>query len=105
VRDVKRPGGEVAKLFAKHFKLADQEKYLHQTRIAIAVGTPARVAKLLESGALKISHQTIVLLDVAHRDVKNRSLLDLPEVREELWKSVMTGAPRAALKPARYTAF
>lgn len=92
-------------LFAKHFKLVDQAKYLAKTRVAIAVGTPARVAKLLADGSLKISNQTIVLLDVGHKDVKERSLLTLPEVRDELWKSLLSGPARAALKNARFTAF
>lgn len=53
VRGVERHG-EVAKLFAKHFKLADQVKYLAKTRVAIAVGTPARVAKLLAEGTSSV---------------------------------------------------
>lgn len=105
VRHIPRPGGEVAKLFAKHFKLADQAKYLSHSRVAVAVGTPARLAKLLADGALKVSNQTVVLLDVGHRDSKNRSLLTLPEVRDELWKGLLSGAAREALKPVRYTAF
>lgn len=138
VRDVKRPGGEVAKvssvaavvppppavhahladarcpralarsqLFAKHFKLVDQVKYLAKTRVAIAVGTPARVAKLLADGALKVKQETVVLFDIGHRDSKNRTLLSLPEARDELWKSLLSGEARAALTRARvkYTAF
>ncbi|KAL1410750.1 Protein cms1 [Vanrija albida] len=107
VRDVKRPGGEVAKLFAKHFKLVDQVKYLARTRVAIAVGTPARVAKLLADGALKVKQETVVLFDIGHRDSKNRTLLSLPEARDELWKSLLSGDARAALTRARvkYAAF
>ena len=67
VRDHKGPG-EVAKLFAKHLKLAEQIKYLSKTRVSIAVGTPARVGKLLEEGAIKISKDTVLLLDVGHKD-------------------------------------
>ena len=37
-------------LFAKHFKLEDQIKHLAKTRTSIAVGTPARVGKLLAEG-------------------------------------------------------
>ena len=37
-------------LFAKHFKFEDQVKYLAKTRVSIAVGTPARVSKLLAEG-------------------------------------------------------
>jgi protein CMS1 len=45
-------GGEVAKLFAKHFKLSHHVEYLKRTKIASAVGTPGRLGKLLsEAGA------------------------------------------------------
>ncbi|ORY21419.1 U3-containing 90S pre-ribosomal complex subunit-domain containing protein [Naematelia encephala] len=87
VRDVKRTG-QVAKLFAKHFKLADQVTYLSKTNVSIAVGTPARVAKLVEQDALKITQDTIILLDASFLDSKKRTLLTLPESRTELWKSL-----------------
>ncbi|WVQ78674.1 hypothetical protein IAT38_000761 [Cryptococcus sp. DSM 104549] len=96
VRDVKGKG-EVAKLFAKHFKLADQIKYLEKTKTTIAVGTPARVGKLLAEGALNITKDTVLLLDVSHQDSKTRTILTLPEVRDELWKSVFGGSARKAL--------
>lgn len=40
-------GGEVAKLFARHFKLAEHSSYLKRTKVAAAVGTPGRIGKLL----------------------------------------------------------
>lgn len=40
-------GGEVAKLFAKHFKLEEHVKYLKRTKVGAAVGTPGRIGKLL----------------------------------------------------------
>ncbi|WWC68507.1 uncharacterized protein I206_102436 [Kwoniella pini CBS 10737] len=96
VRDVKG-NGEVAKLFAKHFKLADQIKYLQQKKVSIAVGTPARVGKLLTEGAIKITSDTVLLLDIGHQDSKTRTILNLPEVRDELWKSVFAGQSRETL--------
>ena len=42
-----KESGEVAKLFAKHIKLAEHVMYLKRTKIGIAVGTPGRVGKLL----------------------------------------------------------
>lgn len=45
-------GGEIAKLFARHFKLEEHVAYLRRTKIAAAVGTPGRIGKLLcEAGA------------------------------------------------------
>lgn len=40
-------GGEVAKLFARHFKLTDHVTYLRRTKVGAAVGTPGRIGKLL----------------------------------------------------------
>jgi protein CMS1 len=40
-------GGDVAKLFAKHFKLAQHVTYLKRTKIGSAIGTPGRLGKLL----------------------------------------------------------
>jgi len=40
-------GGEVAKLFAKHFKLEEHVAYLRKTRVGVTVGTPSRIGKLL----------------------------------------------------------
>ena len=45
-------GADVAKLFAKHFKLQEHVEYLHKAKVGAAVGTPGRVGKLLcETGA------------------------------------------------------
>ncbi|WVO14720.1 hypothetical protein L204_102358 [Cryptococcus depauperatus] len=96
VRDVKGKG-EVAKLFAKHFKLSDQVKYLKKTKVSIAVGTPARVGKLLAEDAIQITKDTVLLLDVGHQDRKTRTILTLPEVRDELWKSVFGHKTRQVL--------
>lgn len=51
-------GGDVAKLFAKHFKLAQHITYLKRTKIGSAVGTPGRLGKLLdEKGKVPIKSQ------------------------------------------------
>jgi protein CMS1 len=102
-------GGEVAKLFAKHFKLLEHVSYLKRTKVGIAVGTPGRIGKLLcDTGmsayvhpwtskssyldALTISALTHVMLDVTFRDAKKRNMLDIPETRDEVFKTVL-GCP------------
>lgn len=62
-------GGDVAKLFAKHFKLAQHVSYLKRTKIGSAVGTPGRLGKLLNEESktstnfeTKISSMKFVLL-------------------------------------------
>ncbi|EIM90436.1 uncharacterized protein STEHIDRAFT_166618 [Stereum hirsutum FP-91666 SS1] len=85
--------GEVAKLFAKHFKLDEHVRYLSKTKVGAAVGTPGRVGKLLcETDSLKTTALTHIILDTTHIDTKKRSLLDIPETRDEVFRTVL-GAP------------
>ncbi|OBZ75592.1 Protein cms1 [Grifola frondosa] len=87
-------GGDVAKLFAKHFKVEEHVAYLRRTKIAAAVGTPGRLGKLLcDTSALSTSALTHIILDVSHRDTKKRCVLDIPETRDEVFKTVL-GAPK-----------
>ena len=51
----------------------------------MCVGTPHRLGQLVESGALKVGRLTHVLLD-CNRDVKQRCLLDMPEIARDFWK-------------------
>ncbi|KAF5391313.1 hypothetical protein D9757_002080 [Collybiopsis confluens] len=85
LRDEK--GGEVAKLFARHFKLAEHSFYLKRTKIGAAVGTPGRIWKLLsETDALTISALSHIILDMSYRDAKRRHLFDIPETRDDVFK-------------------
>ncbi|KAJ7632414.1 U3-containing 90S pre-ribosomal complex subunit-domain containing protein [Roridomyces roridus] len=87
-------GGEVAKLFAKHFKLAEHVAYLRRTKVGSAVGTPGRIGKLLcETDALTVSALTHIILDISYRDSKKRNMFDIPETRDEVFKTVL-GAPK-----------
>ncbi|TFK26423.1 hypothetical protein FA15DRAFT_667515 [Coprinopsis marcescibilis] len=87
-------GGEVAKLFARHIKLAEHETYLSRTRVTAAPGTPGRIGKLLcETESLSVSQLSHIILDVTFRDSKKRNLLDIPEIRDEVFKTVL-GAPK-----------
>lgn len=71
-------------------KVAEQAAHLAATKVSIAVGTPARIAKLITEGkpislcfasvcrernaradfvgALKLTKSTVLLLDIGHRD-------------------------------------
>ncbi|CAN0350939.1 unnamed protein product, partial [Phaeothamnion confervicola] len=101
----------ILKLFARHLKLADQQKQLEMARrgrggkgksggggggggggdganggpvrpFPIAVGTPGRVAALAKLGALAADETVLVVLDM-HRDIKGRCLLDMADVSLE----------------------
>ena len=43
--------------------------------------------------ALSTSALTHIILDISFRDVKKRSLLDIPETRDEVFRTVL-GAPK-----------
>jgi protein CMS1 len=83
-------GGEVAKLFAKHFKLAEHVTHLKRTKVGAAVGTPGRVGKLLnETDALSVSALSHIVLDITHRDAKTLNVLDIRETRDEIFQTIL----------------
>lgn len=77
----------VGKLFAKHMKLEEQVKYLQGpgSKLDAAIGTPNRILKLAETGALAKFLQNpegIILFDL-DRDVKNYHVLTMPAVSSD----------------------
>lgn len=52
-----------AKLFAKHMQVPDQIAMLEKTIYPIAVGTPNRLLKLSEAGALELGNTELVVID------------------------------------------
>ncbi len=78
-------GCRVAKLFSRHIKLEEQAEALAAGPVCIAVGTPARIDKLVAMGALSLARCSLLVLDCA-RDAKQRSLLDIPETRRDTWQ-------------------
>ncbi|CAL8463198.1 g2732 [Coccomyxa elongata] len=77
----------IAKLFAKHFKVAEQQKLLQGTVVGMASGTPNRLCKLADMDALKLDHLQLLVLDV-HLDAKQRTILDILETRRDFWDFV-----------------
>ncbi|KJR89745.1 protein CMS1 [Sporothrix schenckii 1099-18] len=69
----------VAKLFAKHIKLAEAVSFLGAHRTGLAVGTPARLLDLLDNGALSVAHLRRIVVDASHIDQKKRGVLDMPD--------------------------
>lgn len=76
---------KIAKLFAKHFKVEEQMEMLSKEYYPIALGTPNRISKLIEVGALSLRRTTIVLVDLTP-DSKQYNILTLNEVRNDLYK-------------------
>lgn len=75
----------IAKLFAKHFKLADQLAFLGSHRCPMAIGTPARIHRLgqEEGKPIDLEAVTHILMD-SGRDGKDRTVFDVAEIRKEL---------------------
>lgn len=64
----------MGKLFAKHFKVGEQQEALSKAPLAIATGTPNRMGKLADLGALRLDRLKYLLVDVA-LDAKQRCAL------------------------------
>lgn len=75
---------KIAKLFAKHFKLQDQMETLSKQHFPIVVGTPNRICKLCEMGALKLNECHLVLIDVT-KDIKQLNILSMADVKDDFY--------------------
>jgi protein CMS1 len=53
------------------------------------VGTPDRLAALLEDGALSTANLKQVVIDVSYIDQKKRGILDMKELHESLLKFLL----------------
>lgn len=85
-----KKGGEVAKLFAKHFKLEQHAEYLRRTTVSAGVGTTGRIGKLLgETDSLSLKALTHVLIDASHQDAKTMTIFDIAEIRSSLLREVL----------------
>ena len=61
----------IGKLFAKHFKVAEQQDFLAMQPVCLAVGTPHRLLALAKSASLKLDKLKLILIDV-QLDAKQR---------------------------------
>ncbi|KAL4232677.1 cms1 ribosomal small subunit [Mactra antiquata] len=84
LNDFKGDKCKCAKLFAKHMKVTEQEKFLKKSVCHMGIGTPNRMLALLKSGYLKLDKMTAIVIDWNWRDVKKRRAVDIPEIKSEL---------------------
>ncbi|OZJ04871.1 hypothetical protein BZG36_02607 [Bifiguratus adelaidae] len=75
LEELKR-SGKIAKLFAKHLKVAQQIGYLKSNVVNIGVGTASRLSKLIAEDALKLDRLETLILDCVP-DKKNLHLFQL----------------------------
>lgn len=76
---------KIGKLFAKHFKLSEQIEMLSKTYFPIVIGTPNRIEKLIELGALSLKETKVLLIDYT-ADIKSFTALTLPDVKNDFYK-------------------
>lgn len=74
----------VAKLFAKHIKLAEAVELVKKSRIGVGVGTPQRIIDLIDNGALSVEKLERIVVDASHIDQKKRGILDMKETQVPL---------------------
>ncbi|CAI6336876.1 unnamed protein product [Periconia digitata] len=79
----------VAKLFAKHMKIAEQIQQLKKHKIDYGVGTPDRLSALLDQDALSTANLKRVVVDASYIDQKKRGILDMKELHEPLIKLLL----------------
>ena len=71
--------------FAKHKKLNEQIEMLNKSKTPthLVLGTPQRIAQLVEANALMLSCVKYVIIDYSHRDCKLKRFIDIPDIRQE----------------------
>jgi hypothetical protein len=74
---------QVAKLFAKHMDASEQSDLLAAQAWHAGVGTPARIGRLVDDGALSMGKLQLVVLD-AHPNPKGYDILSLRETQQEV---------------------
>ena len=77
----------VGKLFGRHLKVEDQVSLLKRRRVPIAIGTPARVLSILDQEPSLLAATDYIVID-ASRDVKLRSIFDIPETSRPLLSTI-----------------
>eukprot|EP00218_Dolichomastix_sp_CCMP3274_P007995 CAMPEP_0170144840 /NCGR_PEP_ID=MMETSP0033_2-20121228/16201_1 /TAXON_ID=195969 /ORGANISM="Dolichomastix tenuilepis, Strain CCMP3274" /LENGTH=228 /DNA_ID=CAMNT_0010381363 /DNA_START=16 /DNA_END=699 /DNA_ORIENTATION=- len=74
---------QIIKAFAKHLKVAEQEALLRDTECGIVVGTPNRLLKLAEGGALKPARLKYLAIDL-EKDMKAMTVFDVRDCAADL---------------------
>lgn len=75
---------KVTKLFARHIHVNEQASILTSFDCRAAVGTPHRLGKLNEMGALSLEHTKYLLIDAGRND-KNMSIFSMPQVNQDFF--------------------
>nr|XP_040126420.1 protein CMSS1 isoform X2 [Ictidomys tridecemlineatus] len=86
-----RGDSKVMKLFAKHIKVQEQVKLLEKRVVHLGVGTPGRIKELIKQGGLTLNPLKFLIFDWNWRDQKMRRMMDIPEIRKEVFELLEMG--------------
>ncbi|XP_024413900.2 protein CMSS1 isoform X4 [Desmodus rotundus] len=86
-----RGDSKVMKLFAKHIKVQEQVKLLEKRAMHLGVGTPGRIKELVKQGGLNLNPLKFLVFDWNWRDQKLRRMVDIPEIRKEVFELLEMG--------------
>ncbi|KAF3821408.1 hypothetical protein GH733_010986 [Mirounga leonina] len=105
-----RGDSKVMKLFAKHIKVQEQIKLLEKRAVHLGVGTPGRIKELIKQGmkrgtdmptqnwdfplppsGLNLNPLKFLVFDWNWRDQKLRRMMDIPEIRKEVFELLEMG--------------
>lgn len=82
-------GRPVGKLFSKHIKIEEQQKWLATCCVKglapSAAGTAKRVQRLVEEGYMTLAHTVALIIDFK-RDNRERNILDFNATKDELFE-------------------
>ncbi|XP_029418461.1 protein CMSS1 isoform X1 [Nannospalax galili] len=82
---------KVMKLFAKHIKVQEQVKLLEKRVVHLGVGTPGRIKELVKQDGLNLNPLKFLVFDWNWRDQKMRRMMDIPEIRKEVFELLHIG--------------
>ncbi|XP_049641362.1 protein CMSS1 [Suncus etruscus] len=86
-----RGESKIIKLFAKHIKVQEQVKLLEKHVMHLGVGTPGRIKELVKQGGLNLNPLKFLVFDWNWRDQKLRRMMDIPEIRKEVFELLEMG--------------
>ncbi|XP_055450239.1 protein CMSS1 isoform X1 [Psammomys obesus] len=86
-----RGDAKVMKLFAKHIKVQEQVKLLEKRVVHLGVGTPGRIKELVKQDGLNLNPLKFLVFDWNWRDQKLRRMMDIPEIRKEVFELLDMG--------------
>lgn len=86
-----RGDSKIIKLFAKHIKVQEQVKLLEKRVMHLGVGTPGRIKELVKQGGLNLNPLKFLVFDWNWRDQKLRRMMDIPEIRKEVFELLEMG--------------